>query len=579
MPVEESPPPDPVPVTAVRNAAIPDTKETSKNLVVQVGEATKLYVIDYDDTTTLGQIREKLEKVEEEPIGKADRFVVGGAVVAQGSESKLLLRDAFIEEKDGNVKTRHIKVKKAPESPKPVAPPEKPKLPEADGAGDRPLTVQINDAAPTVIKFKYNTETSLSDLRTKLEELGLLDSKDRFLEGDDAIHATAESGTKIWALSQKGAVKAFHDGKKNVTRVVAPTLPGLVAAPKIDETYNKAEPDRVGERTFRSKSGQATGIAESYDALKGDDKRRLLEQCNVFRGLLYKDGKVAWSFNTAIKSDSPPWELVLARTPQDSYYNTELFTFSKKELDIRSSISGSLSGSYSGVGWGGSIEASAGKSDAKSEQSSTMYGYAETIVPKLELRLSDSIRAHLAPDLSTSLKALSDKSSFDDYDKLKQLFEAWGAYIPLEFVIGGKLYTSERQTVTDKAQQSKVELSLRAAVKGPFLAVSASISANSTESSKESEQAKSALLQATGGDPGLVSELSKWTASLGPFATWRTCRLSRLVPIYQFADEGAQAKIFRILSLWSDYWREESVMLDFDEFVRPLERYARLRIA
>ncbi|WP_130473034.1 MAC/perforin domain-containing protein [Candidatus Magnetaquicoccus inordinatus] len=168
--------------------------------------------------------------------------------------------------------------------------------------------------------------------------------------------------------------------------------------------------------------------------------------------------------------------------------------------------------------------------------------------------------------------------SYDAFFRMRAFFEKWGAYLPVEFLIGGKLFLEDRTTITSHEKREEMQLEFQLKLKSVSwdMALSGSVKKGSEESS--GSQSKSAQLNAVGGDPGCVNSVAEWTASLAPATSWRCCKVNRIIPIYQLASETQQENIYRIMMQWRELWKDNPLMIDFHEFILPLQHLGRIEI-
>ncbi|MDQ0251350.1 hypothetical protein J2W22_003414 [Sphingomonas kyeonggiensis] len=454
-----------------------------------------------------------------------------------------------------------------PPGPKPIVDPKTlPDKPDPAVQGKSyPLTIQADKDPAIVVHIVYYKSTTLAELRKLLAGVTDLDKSFKFMVNSSAVQTEAEG--KLTAIQLLG-----EDGIAHVHQASRGTAPDLPAGYKLPDLGDFTKIQDLLAKKLSDGTATASTVNDVYAALTPETKARVLEVNNVFKGVLLRNGEISWSYRDVIDTGEAPHAAVLSRMPRQSYVSNDFVTSSRTEREVRSAVGGSLSIGGGGAGWGASGSASGGMSGGSKAIDGTFYSYCEISVPKLEVRQLQQPRLTAACMKELESFAKFSGRRFEEFEALRNFFEDWGAYLALETEIGGKLYVQDEKTVHSKEELSKWQLEVKAAVKAMAVNVAASASASGEKKELKDDQERTALLQAIGGDPGLVTDPPKWAASLGACLMWRPVKVTNLVPLYRFASLEAQRGIFATLWCWQQLWRSEPMMLDYDQYLFPLAR-------
>lgn len=428
-----------------------------------------------------------------------------------------------------------------------------------------PLHIHFGADDSQVASVLHDPGLPLAELRLRLK--GVLERSDRFLVDGAAVLPSSERDIAMSnACDDKGVLRVRRIKLKDIE---APALPDRTERLKIDSPARLEERIRPVERKSEESSKWDT-----YATLSNEARGHLIEISGALRGILLKGDTVTWSHREVLDRGDSPAALFTARVPQQSYSSSQVMTFEARERDVRSTIGGSAAASLSTVWVAAEAEVSRQEAQETKTVNTVAYTYTELLVPKLELLLGRE-----RPIVRECLDALNsfagcDGRFFPDFIRLRELFTQWGAYLPLETVLGGKLFLTDEKRVKTRQEAERFAMEARAALKiRGGVGLRASGETSSGKGSIDQDESLSALLHAVGGDPGLVGATEKWSASLGNWLSWRPCRVEQLVPLYSFATEEAQRGIFLTLWFWQNLWRSDPMMLDFDHYLFPLTRH------
>ena len=205
-----------------------------------------------------------------------------------------------------------------------------------------------------------------------------------------------------------------------------------------------------------------------------------------------------------------------------------------------SHIAASLKAAYRGPAFSGALAVNYGQSSSNAQGSSARQE-SVYLVGIQEVRKA---RVHTPPqmiELDPLVEAAFAEASLKGAAALKPLLDLHGYFVITEYTLGGKLYTSERESKSgsSEASTSQFQREFGAAVdaQGMGAAGSASFAMNSGQnnsaSNKDQRQSSNFHLSAKGGSVTDRGNPKAWTESLTP-ANWEVISYGRLVPIYEF---------------------------------------------
>lgn len=456
------------------------------------------------------------------------------------------------------------------------------------------------DGTAKLVRNTLKRTDSLAELRKLLAAQVDMASNDRFLSLGAEVSPGQEKDITIEKAFAAEALKPPQwkvQVKRSAASVAAAAAPAFLTAETLNRPLDMTS--RVDDRVLKLLGSKTEG-EQHFDALTVAEELRLYDRMNVFRGLVFINGTVTWSYRNGLIPDvrlRPEYQLkpddrplydalekrILAQIPHQSFFQNEVFTFDKTESEVKKVVawSGGASVRYGVATVGAEYATSTGTRDAN--QTQKFYCYSEMIVPKAQIYLPNLMAA--AP-LVTALGRFEGRSGTDyqDYDDLYQLFRTWGAYFARELIIGGKLYVTETKDLKGSVNETAEKNSFRASVKLEFVTAGVGVSAGREKgeqtSTGQANQSRLSMMQAFGGDPGLVAtEASKWVASLGPATSWRVCKVADLIPIHHFASNKAARGIYNTLIHWEALWRQSNIMLTYDDFLEPLrQKFGRLKL-
>ncbi len=458
---------------------------------------------------------------------------------------------------------------------------------EADGSKKTPRvlrdTIQSDIETETAIQLRfdgdrveiwrvmYSMATKLATLRSRLETVRAIKKTDSFLVDKAIVQSNAESRLAVADVLQPGGIVSIQRLKVPASVSPAVTLPADRKTAEIGAFRDLAQQLPTMDRGKATKSGDDT-----FAALDSDAARHVLAISGVTAGILMKSGTITWSYRDVIPMEEALHGMRF-RTPQQTFVSNDVLTFDRNQREIRSTVG--ISASVGASGWGVSVAGEIAGSDttANLTKGSTAYTYSELTVPKVQLQLANE---PVNPDCLADLEWFNGKDgrSFEHFERLRRFFEDWGAYLPIETIVGGKLFMTDEKTVSSIQDAKKFERSAKLAFKHAVVEGSATFASTRSTATEDENHARTAMLQAVGGDPGLVHDPSQWAASLGSYRNWRPCRVDRMKPLYQFASRAAQTGIYNTLRFWGQLWRTDQLMLDFDQYLYPLAREQALHL-
>ena len=186
------------------------------------------------------------------------------------------------------------------------------------------------------------------------------------------------------------------------------------------------------------------------------------------------------------------------------------------------------------------------------------YLLAEYKRPKLFLSV-DWNSIQLNDDFKNKLKEALNTNELSSFAKLNYLLNEYGYFVPMKFVIGGKISTQAEvnSQISSDSQQYQSFASGFASKLNLLSNQALGVSSQSTTSSKkQSNINKSDIgdmkLEYYGGI-GSVLDFNGWIASLNYYQIWQVIKYSNVVPIICFFDEELRNKAIRAFIRYSYY--------------------------
>ncbi|MCX8960426.1 hypothetical protein EHW64_04360 [Erwinia psidii] len=226
-----------------------------------------------------------------------------------------------------------------------------------------------------------------------------------------------------------------------------------------------------------------------------------------------------------------------------------------------------------------SLGASFSKYGRQEESSSfigkTVFTTANFYLPKIELSFdktqscasqaffkacSQAVAGLKETDLNSSNQSETEQQSRtrwdDSFRKLKDVLDDFGHFVPLQTLIGGRLFATEKKTFEGSEKSSDFTDRFGVSVKASLstLYAEAEISGgyeNSKQAStksRSSSEMQSMTFNAIGGEGTVVQDAAAWAESLYDYRRWACVQRENLVPSINFLPVALRQLCWRVLS-------------------------------
>jgi hypothetical protein len=353
-----------------------------------------------------------------------------------------------------------------------------------------------------------DTSKILSDIRTQLEGLSLMDSTDFFLEnGKTEIEKSEESLITLSSIVAQAAIV-----------VGVPQLPGGNSV----DIYNHME------------NSEKLALFSNIEIFRGLTVTKELGFCKTFKNLY------SWKPNSMPAANNP-------RISTEIDYS---FTFNEvtQMLSTFGSESGSISLSTPYAS--GSANFSYEQEHSTSSNEVKEYLNARFIVRKVELDVSaDSlvVDPNFVTAVVTAVKGYdssNEASAIQAYSNLLGVLNEWGYYVPLTFTLGGVLYSTDTTKITEFSQAASEKEDFGGSFKAEFDGIGGGGSYNqahgSSSKTSSSSKFKDITIDQVGGLAGTTNDYSTWAKSLDKAVNWNLASATKLWPSLVLLSRGDQ---------------------------------------
>jgi hypothetical protein len=318
----------------------------------------------------------------------------------------------------------------------------------------------------------------------------------------------------------------------------------------------------------------ATERLQYYADLSNRQRRWIFKKVGMYRGIrmLLKNQNLVSPGTTVVVEprDGKTWPDAVPTSPTLAVTAQVAFSWAYHSFQKDVSHSASLGGSYKMVGL--STKYQRDESQLKIHEKTKIYMYGEYLLPKIslvldkyDLKMSDAAIKKFQRFLNLPMRA-------QRYEELVGLLTGEiGAYVPLEVMVGGRLW-SEREsevTNTDEMDRKVDEFGAKLSVKAKIFSISAGYGyrneqnqTNSTSTSTEDVR-----LNLVGGDPAKFPEPPKWIGSLGPYKSWAPIKYAKLEPVITFLPDDLRNKFLEVMDRYAPYDPGDE-LIDFRAYIR-----------
>jgi hypothetical protein len=195
----------------------------------------------------------------------------------------------------------------------------------------------------------------------------------------------------------------------------------------------------------------------------------------------------------------------------------------------------------------------------QNERGVTIYLQASQFLPRAQVAFS---AANLSVEPGFVNEVETACSARQPVEQLLKVLREYGQFVPTSIYLGGRITLRTSDEQADRSQYQKIEREFGTAARARFKVDAVPVEAGggagilhqTTSTETLSTQAQSLKMELWGGDEDLASSEpgtlgSKWTASLGPYVSWKTIGYGpeSLVPIVDFLPAALKEKCIGIL--------------------------------
>lgn len=270
---------------------------------------------------------------------------------------------------------------------------------------------------------------------------------------------------------------------------------------------------------------------EEYMRAGNDEKIAFFRQSQITHGITVADNGFVRSFRHMYTLQEPP--LTARETVNTKMESSYAFSETTRNMNLMSSDRASISfhAPY--------VNAKAEYEHEKSKSVSTAkikeYLLSKFIVSQASFAVDPSrIAVNMDFFNDVSAAVYSDRPAHQRTADLVMVLNRWGFYIPLEFAMGGALYTSDEKQITEFKQTQRDQENFSAAADAAFCGFGGGFdysgSSQKEEEEYEKEEFKNLTVSQIGGTPGKIESKTDFADSLKDMAVWEMVDIRKFYP-------------------------------------------------
>jgi hypothetical protein len=342
--------------------------------------------------------------------------------------------------------------------------------------------------------FQLNTDNKLDSIRTFLTGKKIMDANDVFLSQGAEVDREQESDIALADVLKDNGLS-------------------------------------IGESTPDSNIG-GDDMAR-YTQLRDDQKRAIFSAIQIFRGLTFDEDGVSPGFNDLYAW--PPGYLPVANVPRINTELTSSYSFSKVTSDLHVYGSNSTSVSFSSPYASGEAEFKHEQSKTTTSSKVTEYVVTRYTVRKVILKADPAKLIGSTGFVAAVAKAVTgNEDSRDGYENLMKVLNQWGFYVPVQFTLGGVIYSRDTTEIDDyslaESQKDEFSGSFKAQFDGIGGGAAYKEAHGSDSTTTSSTKNQNTQLQLIGGKPGTEKDYPAWASSLNQPIAWQLAETQQLYP-------------------------------------------------
>jgi hypothetical protein len=385
----------------------------------------------------------------------------------------------------------------------------------------------MSDKLITIIKsgqvsksMMLDPDDFLSSIRTTLTTAGYMDADDLFLNQGSEIDQHQEDAVRLNDLL---------NGTTSIT---------------------------IGEGTAVDPIGTDDGV-QHYNELSTAQKASIFSNISIYKGLTLKSTGFGPTFHKLYTWKNGKFPSVI--NPHIVTQIDYSYSFSKlvQTMDENSVDKGSVSLETPFVD--ASAEFSYEKNKSTSSEHVTEYITGKYTVRKVMAHVdADDIVADPAFEKAVHDAIASSTNEFQQYYELLTTLNEWGYYIPLEFTLGGALFSSDSTTITEYSEAESQKQEFGGSFKAKFDGIggggSYSHAEGSSQSTTQSNKFQITSFSQVGGRAGTSDSYSDWAKSLDKALYWDVAAYDKLYPsLGLLQDAQLQNVCIHLMDTYGNY--------------------------
>lgn len=312
----------------------------------------------------------------------------------------------------------------------------------------------------------------------------------------------------------------------------------------------------IGSGTVVNPIGVDDGV-QHYNELSAQQKLAIFANIGIFKGLTFEASGFGPTFHNVYSWKNGKFPSVLQ--PRISTQIDYSYSFSKlvQTMEQNSVDKGSVSLESPFVD--ASAEFSYEKSRSTSSEKVTEYITGKYIVRKVmaQVQMGDLV-VEPAFEKAVDSAISSNANPFQQYYALLKVLNSWGYYIPLEFSLGGVLYSSDSTTITEYTQAESEKQEFGGSFKAKFEDIGGggeySHAQGSSQSTTRSNKYQITSFDQIGGRDGTTDSYENWAKSLDKAIYWNVASYDMLFPtIGLIKDVSLQNTCISLMDQFSSY--------------------------
>ncbi len=292
----------------------------------------------------------------------------------------------------------------------------------------------------------------------------------------------------------------------------------------------------------------ADRAVQRYEKLSEDEKLQLFERVQSYRGLVLNSQK---DFEKSFY-DVVSWQRPDHNRPRPLTIIKSSYTFSKVIHYMLVYGVDKASAELATPYVSGKAEFEHIRQKETDSTQITTYLLIQYIARKVLLSIDPKKLQPTAEFACAVQEAISGKeSSIDGYVNLLDVLNKYGQFVPIEFTLGGMLYSRDETKVSSYAEAETEHTSFASDFKVEFEKMGGGVAYGKAEGTKNlnktEHQHRNVTIEQIGGIEGTVKDFGKWIESLDIVETWDVATYDKLLPTIALLDEVTLSACIRLI--------------------------------